>query len=236
MHTHPWNQLVYATAGTLMVTLEQARYVITPEQAIWIPTGTRHTTTALSDVEFRALYIEDASNIGMPSDCIALAVSPLLRALILELAVVAQENDHSDYRDHLDAVILRQVGRLRKLDFFLPWPQSSHLQEICEILYAHPDDPRDIAEWASKVGMSPRTLSRRFNAEAGMSLRVWRHRLRVFRAVELLGANWRITDIAYELGFSTASAFTYAFRTELDCSPTEWMKKIGDTISTKSAG
>ncbi|WP_425482928.1 helix-turn-helix domain-containing protein [Chelativorans oligotrophicus] len=225
MHTHPWNQFVYATTGTLMVTIEQARYVITPEQAIWIPTGVRHTTTALSDVEFRNLYVEDLPNLNMPADCSVLAVSTLLRSLILELAEVEQKSDHSEYRDHLDAVILVQMSRLRKLDFFLPWPHSSHLREICEVLYAHPDEPRDITEWASRAGMSARTLSRHFNAETGMSLRVWRHRLRVFRAVELLSAHWRVTDIALELGFSSASAFTYAFRTEMGCSPTEWIAR-----------
>ena len=33
-HTHRWNQFVYATEGTLLVTVAHARYVITPEQAI----------------------------------------------------------------------------------------------------------------------------------------------------------------------------------------------------------
>jgi AraC-like DNA-binding protein len=206
-----------------MVTVEQARFVITPEQAIWIPTGVRHTTTALSDVEFRNLYIEDGPAVGMSGDCSVLAVSTLLRALILELATVAGEAAQSDYRDHLDAVILRQISGLRKLDFFLPWPHGSHLREICETLYANPDDARDIGQWASSAGMSPRTLARHFSAETGMSLRVWRHRLRVFRAVELLATNRRVTDIAMELGFSSASAFTYAFRTEMGCSPTEWI-------------
>lgn len=224
LHTHPWNQFVYATSGTLMVTIEQARYVITPEQAIWIPAGVLHTTTALNDVEFRNLYIDGTSNVGMPTDCIVLAVSTLLRALMLELAIIAQEPDQSGYHDHLDAVILRQISRLPRLEFSLPWPRSDHLRKICNSLHAHPDDPRAVAEWASQASVSPRTLARHFNAETGMSLRVWRHRLRVFRAIELLGANRSVTDVAMELGFSTALAFTYAFRSEMGCSPTKWLE------------
>lgn len=232
MHTHPWNQFVYATSGTLMVTLEQARYVITPEHAIWIPTGVRHTTTALSDVEFRNLYIGDLPDIGMPDECSVLAVSPLLQALIIELEKVAQGG--SNYRDHLDAVILHQLRRLQKLDFFLPWPHDLQLRAICESLYARPDDPREIQELASGAGMSPRTLARHFKAQTGMSLRVWRHRLRVFRAVEWLSANRRVTDIALELGFNSAAAFTFAFRTEMGCSPTQWIRHRPDGLSFRS--
>ncbi|MCE8547894.1 helix-turn-helix transcriptional regulator [Ruegeria pomeroyi] len=223
LHTHPWHQFVYATSGTLMVTIEQARYVITPEQAIWIPTGVRHTTTALSDVEFRNLYIEAVPHVGMPDQCSVYAVSTLLRALILELAAIDQDIDLSDYRNHLDAVILQQIRQLRRLDFYLPWPQENCLREICEILYNHPDDGRGIGEWAAFAGMSTRTLARHFTAQTGMSLRVWRHRLRVFRAVELLATCRRVTDVAFELGFSSASAFSFAFRSEMGCTPTEWI-------------
>ena len=89
LHAHRWNQLVYATAGTLTVQVAGARYVITPEQAIWVPTGVQHTTGALSSAEFRNLYIDDAPGLGLPAVCTVYAVTPLLRALIrpdMELA------------------------------------------------------------------------------------------------------------------------------------------------------
>lgn len=225
MHAHLWNQFVYATSGTLTVTVEQARYVITPEQAIWIPTGVYHTPAALDDVEFRSLYIENLPDIGMPTACSVLAVSPLLRALILELAATIQTTSQTDYHSHLDAVILVQISRLPKLEFFLPWPRSSQLREVCEILYSSPDDQRSIQDWALRLRMSSRTLARHFKGETGLSLRLWRHRLRVFRAMEWLGAKGRVTDIALELGFGSASAFTYAFRKEMGCSPTEWRNR-----------
>lgn len=88
-HTHRWNQFVYATAGTLLVTVARARYVITPEQAIWIPTGTRHATHALHGAAFRNLYVDDAPDLGLPALCTSYAVSPLMRALIVELEQAA---------------------------------------------------------------------------------------------------------------------------------------------------
>ena len=37
-----------------------------------------------------------------------------------------------------------------------------------------------------------------------------------------LGAGRSVTDIALELGYASTSAFTYMFRQEMGCSPTEY--------------
>ena len=69
-----------------------------------------------------------------------------------------------------------------------------------EILYADPADPRGPEAWGRELGMSGWTLARRFGAELGMGLRSWRRRLRLFRAVELLGGCVGVTRTAMELG------------------------------------
>ena len=67
--------------------------------------------------------------------------------------------------------------------------------------------------------MSQRILTRRFEAKLGMSLRCWRRRLRLFKAIELLGGGFGVTRTAMELGYSSSSAFVYAFRTEMGVTP-----------------
>jgi AraC-like DNA-binding protein len=67
--------------------------------------------------------------------------------------------------------------------------------------------------------MSARSLAPRFDNEVGMSMRAWRRRLRLFKAIELLGGGLSVTQIALELGYSSTSAFTYAFRSEMGHSP-----------------
>jgi AraC-like DNA-binding protein len=72
--------------------------------------------------------------------------------------------------------------------------------------------------------MSTRTLTRRFEADMGMSLRSWRRRLRLFKAIELLGGGLDVTRTAVELGYGSSSAFVYAFRTEMGHSPRAYMR------------
>lgn len=222
-HCHRWNQFVYATVGTLVVTVEDSRYVITPEQAIWVPTGVMHTSGTLHGAEFRTLYVMDGPGLSLPPRCTVFAISALLRALILELVAIDGKGEDEGYVGRIDALILDQLHRLAVQDFHLPWPRSREVRRICEALYAAPDDPRGVEEWGAEVGASPRTLTRRFEREVGLSLRAWRHRLRLFRALEWLGSGRSVTDVALELGYGSPSAFTYMFRREMGCSPTEWV-------------
>ncbi|MBV1795650.1 helix-turn-helix domain-containing protein [Siccirubricoccus sp. G192] len=82
--------------------------------------------------------------------------------------------------------------------------------------------------------MSGRTLARRFEAELGMSLRSWRRRLRLFKAIELLGGSLSVTQTAMELGYGSTSAFVYAFRTEMGCGPQAYMRGRSANLSVRT--
>jgi AraC-like DNA-binding protein len=225
LHEHRWNQFVYATSGTLLVTVAGRWHVITPEQAIWVPTGVPHTTGALADAAFRNLYVADLPGLAMPSACTVFSVSPLLRALIVELERATADDEASAYLDALQTLLLAQLQRAPVEDFHLPWPRSPMLHRLCEALHADPADARDLAAWGRELGASPRTLGRRFERETGMSLRAWRHRLRLFLALEWLCAGRSITEVALALGYASPSAFTYMFRRETGSSPSAWLAR-----------
>lgn len=235
LHTHRWNQFVYATSGTLVVTVADSWYVITPEQAIWVPTGVSHTAGAFNGAAFRNLYVADVPGLGMPERCTLYAVSGLLRALIVELTLVGQRDETEGYIDQVNALVLEQLRRLPKQDFHLPWPQSPPLHRVCETLYGNPADPRGIDEWGAELGTSGRTLARRFEREVGISLRQWRHKLRLFLALEWLCAGRNVTEVALDLGYASTSAFTYMFRQEMGCPPSAWRSQATVTPAASPA-
>jgi AraC-like DNA-binding protein len=218
-HAHDWNQLVHAISGVLTVTVEGSCFAISPEQAVWVPTGTRHRVGSLLGSEFRSLWIAKDAGTGIAEACTVFRVSPLLRALIIEAAEIQGREDPSGYPERVTALILDQLRRAEPLPAALPWPRRGTLPKVCEALYEDPSDPRGVEEWGKILGMSGRTLARRFEEEVGMSMRAWRRRLRLFKAIELLAGDLNVTQIALELGYSSTSAFTYAFRTEMGRSP-----------------
>lgn len=226
-HAHDWSQMVYAIDGVLTVIVEARSFVISPEQAVWLPTGLPHRVGSLLGAEFRSLWIAGEAGADLPASPTVFGVSPLLRALIVEAAAIEGRADPDGYAGRVTGLILDQLRRAKPLPGALPWPRGGALARICEAIYADPADPRGPAEWGGELGMSERTLARRFEAELGMSLRSWRRRLRLFRAIELLGGGLSVTRTALELGYGSASAFIYAFRTDMGRGPQAYRRGPG---------
>jgi AraC-like DNA-binding protein len=224
-HHHDWNQLVYASSGVLTVNAENSSLAISPEQAVWLPTGTRHWVGSLMGAEFRSLWVVDDPSLGLPSATTVFNVPPLLRALIIEAAAL-HEARRDCYAERVTALIFDQLLRTQRVDSALPWPRNSALLAVCEALYADPCDPRGLEDWATELRMSGRTLARRFDQEVGMSMRAWRRRLRLFKAIELLGGGLGVTQTALDLGYASASAFIYMFRQEMGCTPQHYRRML----------
>lgn len=223
-HTHDWGQLVYAISGVLTVAIAGRSFVISPEQAVWLPSGVAHRVGSLLGAEFRSLWIASTEATALPREPTVHSVAPLLKALIAEAAELDGQADEDGYAGRVTRLILDQLRRASPVAAALPWPRSDALVQLCETLYADPADRRSVGDWGHELGMSPRTLTRRFEAEIAMSLRSWRRRVRLFKAIELLGGGMDTTSVALELGYRSPSAFIYAFRMEMGTSPRAYIR------------
>lgn len=226
-HAHRWHQVAYAISGVLTVAVEGHSFVISPEQAVWLPAGLPHRVGSLLGAEFRSLWLAEEAGRGLPEGPTVFSVSLLLQALIVEAADIEGQDDPDGYAGRVTDLILDQLRRAKALPGALPWPRGGPVLTVCEAIYADPADPRGPEEWGRELGMSGRTLARRFEAELGMSLRSWRRRLRLFKAIELLGGGRGVTQTAMELGYGSTSAFIYAFRTDMGCGPQTYMRGRG---------
>lgn len=237
-HSHSWNQLVYAISGVLTVSTETKSFVLTPDQAAWLPTGTVHRVGSLLGAVYRSLWIADDAGTALPKSPTIFRMSPLLQALIVEATEIEgnEEARETGYSGRVTALILDQLARARPLPSALPWPRNAPLTTLCEALYLDPNDERGPEEWGMALNISTRTLARRFNVELGMSLRSWRKRLRLLRSIELLGDGRGVTQVAMDLGYSSTSAFVYAFRVEIGCSPQAYMRQHIQHLPSIDAG
>ena len=225
-HTHAWNQVVYAVSGVLMVTADGQSFAISPNQAAWIPAGTVHRVGSFLGAEYRSLWLADHPGGTLSASEVAVfGVSALLKALVVEAAAVQGQTDEDGYFGRLYRLLLDQLRRATPISLVLAWPTSAPLLTLCETLYNHPPDSRGPDEWGRELGMSGRTLARKFVAETGLTLSDWRRRLKLFRAIELLESGRDVTGIALELGYSSASSFIFAFRSEMKCSPMAYKRE-----------
>jgi len=225
-HRHAWHQVVYAIRGVLTVVAHGKSFVISPDKAAWIADGTVHKVGSFLGAQYHSFWLSDNPGGKLCGQAVGIfTVSPLLKALVVEAATLhGEKNADVDYLDRIYRLMLDQLRRAVPLPSALPWPQSVPLSRLCEALYSNPADPRGPEQWGETLGMSGRTLARRFFTETGMPLRTWRRQLRLFRAIEFLEDGLDVTSTAIELGYSSASAFVYAFRTAMHCSPLAYMQ------------
>ncbi|MBQ0886272.1 helix-turn-helix transcriptional regulator [Streptomyces sp. RM72] len=209
-HRHDDHQIVYAGRGVLAVTTSAGSWVAPATRALWIPAGTGHAHQAHGDVELHLLGLprrEDPLRLDGPA---VLAVSPLLRELII--TCTRGEDDDGPEQKRLRAVLLDQLRISVQQPLHLPTPSSPVLRTVCDRLRIDPSDNRTLAELGREAGASARTLSRLFSKELGMTFPQWRTQLRLHRALVLLAEQTPVTKVAHQCGWSSTSAFIDVFR------------------------
>ena len=104
-HTHKWHQLLYAISGVLIVDVIGERLFIPPENAVWLPCGCRHSVSTEYGAELKSLYI-DGRYQQLPTDkSLVLKISPIIKALIIEVSTFDVGREFSDVEANLRAKV-----------------------------------------------------------------------------------------------------------------------------------
>src|ERR1700751_1412459 len=94
-HCHPRAQLTWAISGVMTLTAARGTWVVPPNRALWIPAETEHEIRMSGAVAMRAIYVDPIVAKTIATDCKIILVSPLLRALMLELAAAPVDYDET---------------------------------------------------------------------------------------------------------------------------------------------
>ena len=125
-------------------------------------------------------------------------------------------------------VVLDELRQAEETPLHLPMGRDPRLVRVMEALLKLPGDTRDLEQWGRLTGASGRTLSRLFLAESGLTFRAWRTRLILQEAITRLSQGEPVTNVAFDLGYKSLSAFIEMFRREVGCSPGTLRMKNGD--------
>lgn len=202
-------------------------WIVPTSRAVWVPARTVHEIEMSGVVEMRSLYIDEAVP-GMPPSCAVLAVTPLLRELVVRAAAVPAYYDEAGDDGLLMQLLLAELRRLPHCALELPLPASSDLLALCERILADLATRRPCRDDAAAANTSARTLYRRFLQETGISFARWKQQARLLESVRRLSAGASVTRVALDLGYESASAFSTMFRRALRISPRAFIKG-GDT-------
>ena len=211
-HTHPRAQLLYATSGVMRVETPDSNYVVPPTTALFLPANAEHAISMDGPVAMRALFLREDAATRVGGDSKVIAVSGLLREVIVAACAEPVEWSPEGRGQHLAALALDEIARSTPLPLALPLPRDPRLRRVVSALRSRPDDMRSLEQWSEVANASSRTLARVFRAETGLSFRQWRQQARLTEALSALTSGVHPTKAAAIAGFNSVPAFGAAFR------------------------
>lgn len=226
-HAHRRHQLVCAASGVIHVTTSLGEWILPSSRALWISSGTEHSTMVKRPTETRVLYVDpDAYDLPKDAYCLVVAVTPLMREVMASCAGFDWNYPDNSPETRLASVLIDQVKAVDRSAVDLPLPTDPRALQVAKILRTEQANRQSLEELAKRVASSPRTIERLFRKEAGMSFGSWRQRQRLLSAMEHLAYGESVINVALEVGYESASSFVAAFRRMLGTTPARYFKSV----------
>ncbi len=217
--------LIWQARGHCQVTVGSGeRFSVTTGNALWIPAHVLHRfTTARNSVSLPMLF--------EPRTTVTALDVPTLVPIDahdepLLLALIGTHYSIIEPGANLEQMVASLVEAKAAAPAVVTMPRSPAALRIARTVVLNPADPRTLADWASELHLSTRSLERAFVAETGLTWLRWRQTCRMAKAAQLLQTTTAsVTGIASRVGFSAHSSFARAFREFHGTSPTEFRRR-----------
>ncbi len=218
---------MYAASGVLAVHTERGTSIVPANRVAWTPAGFTHYHRSHGDTDMRIVFLAPALAGLIPDHPAVFLASDLAREVLLALTGPRNYDpaapDDSRYsraaRSRLLRVLIDELREAHEQPLHLPEPRDDRLQAITRMLHENPADNAALAELGKTIGASPRTLSRLFRNDLGMTFYEWRTQLRIYHALVLLADGHDTTQTAYACGWANPSSFIAAFSNIIGTTP-----------------
>lgn len=222
-HSHRKGELVLTLRGVITCEVENALWVMPPQNALWIPPGVVHKAKTAGTIDCYIGFVEPSVTSNLPNRCCALAATPLLRELLIRSASLPMLYPEGGIESHLITLLLDELALAPVSSLHLPMPADPRLRKIVDSIMDDPSDRGTVQTWAFRVGLSERTLARLLTEETGMSFGRWRQQLHLMLAVRWLGTGVSVQQVADNLGYESGGNFVKMFHRALGVSPHRYM-------------
>jgi AraC-like DNA-binding protein len=196
----------------MAVTSAAGSWVVPPNRAVWLAAGVAHDVRMCGSVKIRTVFIEPGTSPNLPPTSCVIAVSPLLRELIIAAVNIPPNYAPDSRADRLMQLLLDELNELEVLPLHLPMPREPRIRTVCEALVNRPGETSTADQWAQRLGIGSKTLHRLFLKETGLTFAQWRQQARLLSALERLARGERIVNVALDCGYASQSAFAAMFR------------------------
>lgn len=233
---HPWFVLGLPRSGASMVQTGGRSLLLDPGSAAFHAPFSTYTTThpfGCGDCGWNVAIHPDVLRRTGTGEPVRVVPAPAPELLRWRLALARWRRDPAGEPAAVEEATLALLGGvLIRLDKAGPGrgPRRRDTERDHELVYERARseilrryrEPLRLAELARAACASPFHLCRVFKRASGISVSRYVSRLRLLAALDVLAErDVSLTDLAADLGFSSHSHFTHAFRRELGLTPSE---------------
>lgn len=225
LHTHPKGQLILALHGYVTCEVSEKIWMVPTHSAIWIPAKKIHSNRASASAQLCHLFI-DSNKEGMPQHTCTLAITPLIKELMCELAAHNQHYEMNSKTARLAQVLFDQLIDMpvQALDFVLS--NNEMIKTMSKQLINNPNDRKTLPLWAKQFALTERTLARLIKKETGMTFGKWRTQFHIITALKALSDKQSVQQVSELLGYESVSAFITMFKKVMGKSPMKYMSNL----------
>ncbi len=231
LHVHRKGQLIMTQHGAVTFQADEGYWMVPPGCAVWVPGGIRHCNHAGANAMIHFLFIEPGAG-HLPEHCCTLEISPMLREMIMHMSSLPRNYAADSPSQRLGQVLLETLETMPARHLHVPLPEDRTLQDIARQILHTPGERVSMAQWASRVAMSERTLARHMLKHTGMTFGRWRHQLMMMLALQKLTSGMPVKSTAQELGYESTSAFITVFKSILGDTPSRYLNQTQSRLHT----
>jgi len=221
VHSHRKGQLILTLYGAVTCTAENEIWIVPPHFGVWIPGGVPHSAKATWNAQLIYLFVEPGAA-ALPEQCCTLSLSPFVREIIARLACERADYAKETHAARLARVTLDELVVMPRQKFNLPVSTHPKIHAMASALVSQPDDRSTLGEWAKRLALSERTMSRLLTRETGLTFGRWRQQLHLIVALRELASGKSVQNVAAELGYDPVNAFITMFKKSVGSTPAQY--------------
>jgi AraC-like DNA-binding protein len=209
VHHHRQHQIAWVSEGMATTSVGSRSWVLPPTRALFIPAGVPHDTVHRLPSVLHCLYAWPAACPLEWTEPTVIAVSPLVRELMLAMTGPGL---HTEVADSARTLFFGLVERLTDPGTEIGLPVDPRARAVAEHLVGQPADDRSLDEWAAAFSSSASTLRRAFLTGTGMTFTDWRTQVRLRASLPLVADGVPIAAVARRVGYTSLNGYVDAFR------------------------
>ncbi|SHF36801.1 AraC family transcriptional regulator [Pedobacter caeni] len=229
-HYHLKAQLLLVSGGMAYLKTADQEYYIPSQHYVWIPKGVvHHVKFNTKELTIFNIYFPDESQspTGFYEELGIYPVSNLLR----EMISYAENWQGHVFFGSWEYEFLKTMKHLlvnspgERFSILLPTTEDKRLLDIAGYLQDRLHEPLTLPLVATQFGLSVRNLTRLFQQQLRISFLQYLKMLRMIKAMELLlNGEKNVSEIAYEVGYSSIAAFSNTFQQLIHMRPSDFQK------------